>query len=208
MFRPLSHSLHFQNWPPKWSLLENRTPPRPRPPPPPLPQLRDVINDRSFKVSIVIHYRETLSKAIKAQRACYVPMIFLSSYFVWISSVTDAWGYFLWSNAYMYITSSGPESSPRVDFATQTGSWYNLKSVVNGTNVKIYVNNRLVKEITMSGKEANSRTNNYVGIWCHDSMDPIAGDSFKGRIRKGRYSMKKKKKTPGGRGGGAGGEGL
>ena len=91
----------------------------------------------------------------------------------------------------MYITSSGPESSPRVDFATQTGSWYNLKSVVDGTNVKIYVNNRLVKEITMSGKEANSRTNNYVGIWCH-SMDPIAGDSFKGKIRKGRYSMKKK----------------
>ena len=171
------------------------------PPPTPPPQLRDVINDRSFKVSIVIHYRETLSKAIKAQRACYVPMFFLSSYFVWISSVTQAWGYFLWSNAYMYITSSGPESSPRVDFATQTGSWYNLKSVVDGTNVKIYVNNRLVKEITMSGKEANSRTNNYVGIWCH-SMDPIAGDSFKGKIRKGRYSMKKKKRREGG------GEGL
>ena len=101
----------------------------------------------------------------------------------------------------MYITSSGPESSPRVDFATQTGSWYNLKSVVDGTNVKIYVNNRLVKEITMSGKEANSRTNNYVGIWCH-SMDPIAGDSFKGKIRKGRYSMKKNKNA--GRAGGGG----
>ena len=115
----------------------------------------------------------------------------------------------------MYITSSGPESSPRIGFATQTGSWYNLKSVVDGTNVKIYVNNRLVKEITMSGKEANSRTNNYVGIWCH-GMDPIAGDSFKGKIRKGRYSItkknknktktKKKKRREGGRG--AGGEGL
>ena len=108
----------------------------------------------------------------------------------------------------MYITSSGPESSPRIGFATGTGSWYNLKSVVDGTNVKIYVNNRLVKEITMSGKEANSRTNNYVGIWCHN-MDPIAGDSFKGKIRKGVYSMKKKKKKKkrreggGGQGGGA-----
>ena len=109
----------------------------------------------------------------------------------------------------MYITSSGPESSPRIGFATQTGSWYNLKSVVDGTNVKIYVNNRLVKEITMSGKEANSRTNNYVGIWCH-GMDPIAGDSFKGKIRKGRYSIKKnkKKKTPGGGGGGLVGRGC
>ena len=98
----------------------------------------------------------------------------------------------------MYITSSGPEGSPRIDFSTQTGSWYNLKSVVDGTKVKIYVNNRLVKEITMSGKEANSKTNNYVGIWCH-SMDPIAGDSFKGKIKKEKYSKKKKKKrTPGG----------
>ena len=51
----------------------------------------------------------------------------------------------------------------------------------------------------MSGKEANSRTNNYVGIWCHN-MDPVAGDSFKGKIRKGVYSMKKKKNV--GRGGG------
>ena len=109
----------------------------------------------------------------------------------------------------MYITSSGPESSPRVGFVTQTGSWYNLKSVVDGTNVKIYVNDRLVKEITMSGNEANSKTNNYVGIWCHN-MDPIAGDSFKGKIKKGRYSMEKnKKKNAGKRGGaGGGGEGL
>ena len=131
--------------------------------------------------------------------ACLLCSNVFSSYFVWISSVTQAWGYFLWANAYMYITSSGPESSPRIGFATQTGSWYNLKSVVDGTNVKIYVNNRLVKEITMSGKEANSRTNNYVGIWCHN-MDPVAGDSFKGKIRKGVYSMKKKKTSGGGEG--------
>ena len=107
----------------------------------------------------------------------------------------------------MYITSSGPESSPWVGFVTQTGSWYNLKSVVDGTNVKIYVNDRLVKEITMSGNEANSKTNNYVGIWCHD-MDPIAGDSFKGKIKKGRYSMGKKRRRTPERGGGGGGRGC
>ena len=34
-------------------------------------------------------------------------------------------------------------------------------------------------------------------------MDPIAGDSFKGKLRKGRYSMKKK--NAGRAGGGVGG---
>ena len=105
----------------------------------------------------------------------------------------------------MYITSSGPENSPRIGFATQTGSWYNLSSVVDGTNVKIYVDNRLVKEITMSGEEANSTINNYVGIWCH-RMDPIAGDSFKGKIRKERHSMKVKNNARRGAGGVGGGE--
>ena len=52
----------------------------------------------------------------------------------------------------------------------------------------------------MSGKEANSKTNNYVGIWCHN-MDPIAGDSFKGKNNEGKIfppPPKKKKRTPGG----------
>ena len=67
----------------------------------------------------------------------------------------------------MYITSSGPESRPRISFAVNSGSWYNLKSKVSGTRVKIYVNDNLVKEITMSGSGADSKSNNFVGLWCH-----------------------------------------
>ena len=79
----------------------------------------------------------------------------------------------------MYITSSGPESSPRISFPVNSGSWYNLKSKVSGTRVKIYVNDKLVKEITMSGSGADSQSNNYVGLWCHNQI-PIKGDAFKG----------------------------
>ena len=74
----------------------------------------------------------------------------------------------------MYITSSGPESSPRISFAVNSGSWYNLKSKVSGTRVKIYVNDNLVKEITMSGSGADSKSNNFVGLWCHNHI-PIKG---------------------------------
>ena len=77
----------------------------------------------------------------------------------------------------MYITSSGPEGSPSINFKTTSGAWYNLKSEVKGTHVKIYVNNKLVKEITMKGSGADSKSNNYVGLWCHNKI-PIKGDSF------------------------------
>ena len=77
----------------------------------------------------------------------------------------------------MYITSSGQESSPSINFGVTSNSWYKLKSVVNGTNVKVYVNGNLAKEITMTGSEANSKSNNHVGIWCHAGI-PIKGDSF------------------------------
>ena len=77
----------------------------------------------------------------------------------------------------MYITSSGQESSPSINFGVTSNSWYKLKSVVNGTNVKVYVNGNLAKEITMSGSEANSKINNHVGIWCH-ARNAIKGDSF------------------------------
>ena len=80
----------------------------------------------------------------------------------------------------MYITSSGPESSLRISFPVNTGSWYNLKSKVSGTRVKIYVNDTLAKEITMSGNGADSKNNNYVGLWCHTTI-PAKGDSFKGK---------------------------
>ena len=80
----------------------------------------------------------------------------------------------------MYITSSGPESSPRISFSVNSGSWYNLTSKVSGTRVKIYVNDNLVKEITMSGSGADSKSNNFVGLWCHNQI-PIKGDAFKGK---------------------------
>ena len=50
----------------------------------------------------------------------------------------------------MYMTSSGLESSPSINFGVTSDSWYKLKSVFNGTNVKVYVNDNLAKEITMS----------------------------------------------------------
>ena len=80
----------------------------------------------------------------------------------------------------MYITSSGPESSPAINFGVNSGTWYNLKSEVKGTHVKIYVNSKLVKEITLQGKGADSKSNNYVGLWCHTGIS-TKGDSFKGK---------------------------
>lgn len=82
----------------------------------------------------------------------------------------------------MAITSNGAEHGPLIKYPPiqTSGRWYNLKSEVSGTNVKIYVNNKLVKTITMSGSGANAKRNNYVGIWCHNKI-PIKGDSFQGK---------------------------
>ena len=102
---------------------------------------------------------------------------------VFNSQVTKAWGYFLWGGNSIYITSSGPESSPKIAFTVTSGAWYKLKTEVNGTNVKIYVDDKLAKEITMSGSGADAKSNNYVGIWCHSSI-PIKGDSFQGKRNK------------------------
>ena len=88
----------------------------------------------------------------------------------------------------MYITSSGPEGSPLIDFKTTNGVWYKLKSEVRGTHVKIYVNNRLAKEITMKGSGANSKTNNYVGLWCHNKI-PVKGDSFQVKPGKVEFAL-------------------
>lgn len=89
--------------------------------------------------------------------------------------MTKAWGYFV-LGGYIFISTAGQEGS-RINSGMTSNSWYKLKSVVNGTNVKVYVNGNLAKEITMSGSEADSKSNNYVGIWCHASI-PIKGDSF------------------------------
>ncbi|KAJ7390069.1 hypothetical protein OS493_027594 [Desmophyllum pertusum] len=93
------------------------------------------------------------------------------------SHTTKAWGYFLWSNRYMYISSSGGEGNPKINYSFSTGAWYKLKSVIDGTNVKIYINDKLVRKITISGSEADAKSNNYVGIWCHGGISSKA-DSF------------------------------
>ena len=145
---------------------------------------------RLFPVIYYIQYRsKALKKKVLTKVKCYsmfkVPflrnihfLIFLS---LFDSKVTKAWGYFLWGGR-MYITSSGPESSPHISFPVSSGTWYNLKSEVKGTRVKIYVNNKLVREITMSGSGADSTSSNAVGIWCHNRI-PIKGDSFQGKYK-------------------------
>lgn len=98
------------------------------------------------------------------------------------SKVTKAWGYFLWGGKTLYISTHGQEGvSPHPTFTVTSGSWYKLKTEVSGTNVKIYINDKLVKEITVSGSGADAKSNNYVGIWCHYNMN-TKGDSFQGKI--------------------------
>ena len=82
----------------------------------------------------------------------------------------------------MYISSSGGEGTPRIGYSFSTGAWYKLKSVVDGTNVTIYVNGNLVKEITISGSEADAKSSNYVGLWCHGGISSKA-ESFQGNYR-------------------------
>ena len=90
----------------------------------------------------------------------------------------------------MYITSSGRERDPQINVGPwRSGSWYNLKSDVKGTHVKIYVNDKLVHEITMSGNGADAKEDNYVGLWCHNNMH-IKGDSFNVQGREAEERLK------------------
>jgi hypothetical protein len=91
--------------------------------------------------------------------------------------VTKIWGYFLWVGKHLYITGNKAESSPRIDYAFSSNTWYNLKTVVKGVNVKIYVNDKFVYQLDMKGAGANSSAMNYVGIWCHENMNE-QGSSF------------------------------
>lgn len=92
--------------------------------------------------------------------------------------VTQAWGYFLWVNEFLYISSDGSESSPRIKFKYQSGDWLNLKSVVDGVNVKLYINDIFIKSLKLTGDGADSPTDNYVGLWCHRLVF-MAGRDFK-----------------------------
>lgn len=96
--------------------------------------------------------------------------------------VTKAWGYYILSGA-LRISSTGKEYSPIINYppVRTSGAWYKLRTEVKGTNVKIYVNDKLAQEITMSGSGADAKSNNYVGLWCHNRY-PGKGDSFQGSL--------------------------
>lgn len=76
----------------------------------------------------------------------------------------------------MYISSDGTEANPRVKYQYDSGSTLKLESVVQGVNVKVYINGDLIQEIVLSGDGADSSTNNYVGMWCHRSMSTLGQD--------------------------------
>lgn len=107
----------------------------------------------------------------------------MQSIFRHFSMVSKAWGYFMWVNRFLYVSSDGSESNPRVPFSYDSGRWLKLKTVVDGVNVKIYVNGSLIHELVMQGQDADSETENYVGLWCHRLVF-IAGKDFQVSSRK------------------------
>ena len=92
--------------------------------------------------------------------------------------MTNAWGYFLWSNQFVYMSSDGTEGHPRAKYLFDSGSTLRLKSVVDGKNVKVYVNDMFVHEFEMQGDQASSDTDNMVGLWCHKLIH-MKGQDFK-----------------------------
>jgi len=92
--------------------------------------------------------------------------------------VNDAWGYFLWSNQFIYMSSDGTEGHPRVKYLFDSSSTLRLKSVVDGKKVKVYVNDMFVHEFEMQGDQACSDTDNLVGMWCH-KLAHMKGADFK-----------------------------
>ena len=91
----------------------------------------------------------------------------------------------MWGQGTLYITANGAEGSPAIGFGFTTDTWYTLRSVVDGTNVKIYINDQLVKEVEMQGEGADSATDNYVGLWCHTGIVEV-GEGFmvEGRMKR------------------------
>ena len=91
--------------------------------------------------------------------------------------VSKSWGYFLWSNRFLYIATDGTESSPRISYTYPSRKYLRLRSVVNGNEVKIYINDVFLQKVVLKGKEANSMTHNYVGLWCH-RLTGLSGKDF------------------------------
>ena len=91
--------------------------------------------------------------------------------------VSKSWGYFLWSNRFLYISTDGTETSPRIPYTYPSRKYLRLRSVVNGNEVKIYINDIFIQKVELEGKEANSMTHNYVGLWCH-RLTGLSGKGF------------------------------
>ena len=86
------------------------------------------------------------------------------------------------------ICGNGTEYSPRFIHPFASEALHTLKSVVEGTNVKIYMNDQLVTEVTLTGEEADSKTDNYVGLWCH-AKTYTAGDRFEVSTGRGEVEI-------------------
>ena len=85
----------------------------------------------------------------------------------YFSLVTTALGYFPWANTKLYISGNGQQGTSTINFAFLSNVWYDLRSMVALNRVKIYINDRLVHTLTITGPEAMSNRDNYVGLWCH-----------------------------------------
>ena len=87
-----------------------------------------------------------------------------------------AWGFYV-TTGRLSISQSGGEYDPQINYPITAGQFYDLKSVINGTNVKIYVDDNFAQEVTMFGPGSDSADDNYVGLWCHARFE-LQGDSF------------------------------
>ena len=92
--------------------------------------------------------------------------------------MNDAWGFFLWSNQFVFISSDGSEGNPRIKYQFDAGKPLKLKSIVDGAQVQIFINNKMIHQFQMSGQLASSESDNLVGLWCHRMMD-MRGADFK-----------------------------
>ena len=92
--------------------------------------------------------------------------------------MNDAWGFFLWANQFVFISSDGTLGNPRVEYQFDSGKPLALKTMVDGARAKIFINEKLVSEFEMKGQLASSETDNLVGLWCRRMMD-MKGADFK-----------------------------
>ena len=77
----------------------------------------------------------------------------------------------------MYISNNGVEGSPKINFACNSNQWYDLRTVVDGVSVKIFIDNALIQQVTITGDGSISGIDNYVGLWNH-RLAHVQGKDF------------------------------